>query len=127
MRHNTSNLNIGKAVNLMLAPVLPSYPIIAEQGANFPFAVYRRSGFQSRNTKEIYSYEEAVAIEVVIAATTYAQSIELAQQVKDVLEHNRGTYENLEITDITMTDASEDYINDAYVQTMSFVITLDGK
>lgn len=127
MRHNTSNLNIGKAVNLMLAPVLPSYPIIAEQGANFPFAVYRRSGFQSRNTKEIYSYEEAVAIEVVIATTTYAQSIELAQQVKDVLEHNRGTYENLEITDITMTDASEDYINDAYVQTMSFVITLDGK
>lgn len=127
MRHNTRNLNVGKAINLMLSNVLPSYPIIAEQGANFPFAVYRRIGFQTKDSKDIYNYEETVVIEVIIAAQTYAESIELAQRVKDALEHNRGTYENLKINDITMTDAGEDWVNDSYIQTMRFNVDLDGR
>ena len=127
MKHNTRNMNVGKAVNTMLSTVLPAYPIIAEQGANFPFATYRRMGYYTKNTKDIYNYEETITIEVMIAAQTYAESIELAQRVKDMLEGNRGTYENLKINDITMTDASEDFIADTYVQRMQFNIDLDGR
>lgn len=127
MKHNTKNLNVGKAINTMLSTVLPSYPIIAEQGANFPFCVYRRIGYNPKNTKDVYNYEESVVIEVNIAATTYAESVELAQRVKDILEHNRGTYDNLKINDITMMDASEDWINDSYIQSMRFNIDLDGR
>lgn len=127
MKHNTRNLNVGKAINTMLSNVLPSYPIVAEQGANFPFSTYRRMGYYVKNSKDIYNYEETITIEVMIAAQTYAESIELAQRVKDALEHSRGTYENLKINDITMTDAGEDYIADTYVQRMQFNIDLDGK
>lgn len=127
MRHNTRNMNVGKAVNTMLSTVLPAYPIIAEQGANFPFCTYRRMGYYARNTKDIFNYEETITIEVMIAAQTYAESIELAQRVKDMLEGNRGVYENLKINDITMTDASEDFIADTYVQRMQFNIDLDGR
>lgn len=127
MKHNTRNLNVGKAINTMLSTVLPSYPIIAEQCANFPFSVYRRLGYQTKNTKDIYNYEETIVFEVNIAATTYAESIELAQKVKDVLEHQRGIYENLKINDITMIDASEDWVSESYIQSMRFNIDLDGK
>lgn len=127
MKHNTKNLNVGKAINTMLSTVLPSFPIIAEQGANFPFAVYRRIGYNTKNTKDVYNYEETIVFEVNIAATTYAESVELAQRVKDVLEHNRGTYDNLKINDITMMDASEDWVNEAYIQSMRFTIDLDGR
>ena len=127
MKHNTKNMNIGKALNTMLSTILPSYPIIADQGANFPFSVYRRLGYQVKNTKDIYNYEETIIIEVNIAATTYAESIALAQRVKDQLEHTRGEFENLKINDISMTDAGEDWVNDAYIQTMRFNIDLDGK
>lgn len=120
-------MDIGKAINAMLSTVLPSYPIIAEQGANFPFSVYRRLGYYPKNTKDVYNYEETVVIEVNIAATTYAESVELAQRVKDVLEHNRGTYENLNINDITMVDATEDWLNEAYIQSMRFNIDLEGR
>ena len=127
MKHNTKNLNVGKAINTMLSTVLPSFPIIAEQGANFPFAVYRRIGYNTKNTKDVYNYEETIVFEVNIAATTYAESVELAQRVKDVLEHNRGTYDNLKINDITMMDAGEDWVNEAYIQSMRFTIDLDGR
>lgn len=127
MKHNTKNLNVGKAINTMLSTVLPSFPIIAEQTANFPFAVYRRIGYNTKNTKDVYNYEETIVFEVNIAATTYAESVELAQRVKDVLEHNRGTYDNLKINDITMMDAAEDWVNEAYIQSMRFNIDLDGR
>lgn len=127
MKHNTKNMNIGKAINTMLSTILPSYPLIADQGANFPFSVYRRLGYMVKNTKDIYNYEETIVVEVEIAATTYAESIDLAQRVKDQLEHTRGVYENLKINDITMMDAGEDWVKDAYIQTMRFNIDLDGK
>lgn len=127
MKYNTRNINVGKAINTMLSAVLPSFPIIAEQGANFPFSTYRRLGYQAKNTKDIYNYEETITIEVNIAATTYAESVELAQRVKDALEHNRGVYENLHINDITMIDSTEDWLNEAYIQSMRFNIDLDGR
>lgn len=127
MKYNTRNLNIGKAINLILSQVLPAFPIVAEQGANFPFAVYRRIGYDVKNSKDVYNYEETVNVEVTIAATTYSESIELAQRVKDHMEHVRGVYENLTINDITMSDAREDYVADTYVQQMIFIIDLDGR
>lgn len=127
MKFNTRNMNVGKAINAMLTTVLPSYPIIAEQGANFPFSTYRRLGYQAKNSKDVYNYEETITIEVNIAATTYSESVELAQRVKDALEHNRGTCENLRINDITMIDSTEDWVNEAYIQSMRFNIDLDGR
>lgn len=126
-RHNTANLNVGKAIHTILSEVLPSYPCIAEQTANYPFSTYRRIGFIPRNTKDMYNYVEEATIEVNIAATTYSESISLAQQVKDAMEHNRGRYEDVEIADIEMVDASENWVNEAYVQTMRFTVALNSK
>jgi len=54
-------------------------------------------------------------MEIIVAGSSYKESMTLTQKVVDVLEHTRGTYEDIHIGEITFIDASEDYIEDAFI------------
>lgn len=128
----TSSLKIGRVVNQILSNILPTYPIVAEKGTQYPFAVYRRTGLQTANTKDIYNTVEYATVEIIVAATTYNESLKYAQDVKIRLENQRGfsesaKEEDIKITDVFLTGASEDFVNDAYVQYMTFVFHIEGE
>ena len=128
----TSSLKIGRVVNQILSKILPTYPIVAEKGTQYPFAVYRRTGLQTANTKDIYNTVEYATVEIIVAATTYNESLKYAQDVKVQLENQRGISESakeedIKITDVFLTSASEDFVNDAYIQYMTFVIHIEGE
>lgn len=127
----TSSLKIGRVVNQILSKILPVFPIIAEKGTQYPFAVYRRTGLQTANTKDIFNIVEYATVEVIVAATTYNEALKYAQDVKIHLENHRGfsesaKEESIKITDVFLTNASEDYVNDAYIQYMTFVFHIEG-
>lgn len=125
-----NSFNIGKAVcNILLKELADKvndriYPLIADETTEFPFIVYQRSGFNPQNTKD--NSDEHVIIDLVIAAESYAESIDIAIRVREALEHKRGTFSNIYIEDIIIEDASEDYIDNTFLQSITIRVILNN-
>lgn len=81
-----NSFNIGKAVcNILMKELADKvddriYPLIADETTEFPFIIYQRSGFTPYNNKD--QTDENVTIDLVIAAETYAESIDIAIRVR---------------------------------------------
>lgn len=127
MKLLTDNLDFGTFIIEKIDDIIPVYPIIADKGATYPFCVYRRTGFVPKNTKDIYNYEEIISIEIIIASTSYKESIKLAQKIKDTLECYRGRWRTTTINQILMDNCNEDWSNDAYIQKLYFTVSLDNQ
>ena len=96
------------------------YPLIVEESTTFPFIIYNY-------TKGSYSVNESVTVDVVIASKDYIDTIELADYVRDALEGRRGNFAGVEINDIRMISADEEYIEDTFIQNLTFDINTNGK
>ena len=79
------------------------------------------------STKGSYSVNESVTVDVVIASKDYIDTIELADYVRDALEGRRGNFSGIEINDIRMISADEEYIEDTFIQNLTFDINTNGK
>ena len=128
----SASLKIGKVIHEQLNDLIANYPIIAPQNTTYPFAVYKRTGLQVANTKDIYNYEEEANIEIIVVSQSYDESLEIATNMKMYLEHLNGTFktsknEVINISDITLTDTNEDFNNDAYLQIMNFKISIENE
>lgn len=129
------SLQVGKAIYNILsndAKIIDSvehkiYPLIADTGTTFPFIVYRRTGIEPSDSKDRFIYSENTYVEVVIASDKYNESIEIADLVKDALQGRKGNYSGINIHDIRMTNADEDYIEDTFIQNLTFNIKTNGR
>lgn len=121
-----SSLQIGKAIYAILAQnnIQKVYPLVADEGTTFPFIVYRRTGLQPTSTKDRYNYKEMASMEIIVAAENYTDSIQLAEKVKDILEHTRGTYNDIKVGEISLSESDEDYIEDTFIQRLNFNIEI---
>lgn len=95
------------------------YPIIVEKETNYPFIVYKRSNVISEYTKDFH-LKDNVIIDIICVSNDYANGIEIAEIVRDILEDKRTN----DIQSIRLESADEDYIDDAFVQTLSFNLTI---
>lgn len=125
----SASMKVGKVIHDELKDILDVYPVIAPQNTKGIFGVYRRMSLSVANTKDIYNYQETAEIEIAIVAQTYAECLEKAIDVKFFLEHLHGKYEtkkdeHINIADITLTDSSEEWVNDNYVQILKFEIKM---
>ena len=120
------SLNIGKAIYTILQTSIDIdkkiYPLIADEGTTFSFIIYKRTGLTPESTKD--NTNENVSVEINIASSNYSESIDLAIKVRKALEHKKGTYSDIAIEDIVIDDATEDYIEDTFIQTLTFKIEL---
>lgn len=120
------SLNIGKAIYTILQTSIDIdkkiYPLIADEGTTFPFIIYKRTGLTPESTKD--NTNENVSVEINIASSNYSECIDLAIKVRKALEHKKGTYSDIAIEDIVIDDATEDYIEDTFIQTLTFKIEL---
>ena len=114
------SLEVGIVIDNLINPICKVYPIIADKGSKFPFLVYRRTGLNEGNTKDlkVAGYIETATMELIIVATKYRESIELTKQIKTKLERTRGLIEGIKIHDIQVINSSENFANDAYLQTL---------
>lgn len=95
------------------------YPIIVENGTNYPFIVYKRSNIIPNYTKDLH-FEDNVIIDIICVSNDYSGGIDIASIVRNTLEDKRIG----DIQSIKLESADEDYIDDAYVQTLSFNLTI---
>ena len=94
------------------------YPIIVEKETTFPFIVYKRNNIIPDYTKDFH-FKDNVIIDIICVSTNYAESIEIAGIIRNILEDKR--YDDIQ--SIKLESADEDYTDDAYVQTLSFNLT----
>lgn len=119
------NFEIGKEINRLLKEgnVLKVsgkiFPLVANPNTTFPFLVYRRIGYQPRSNKDYRG--EMVAVEINIATETYNEGVDIANSVCDILI---GRNKSELIEQITLTNVSEMYLQDTYIQNIQIQIEL---
>lgn len=117
-------LEIGKAIKTILQGIQNVYPLVADEGTTFPFVVYRRSGLVPASTKDRYSYKESASVEIIVASNTYPDSISLAVQVKDKMQKAKGDFNGINIGEVSLINADEDYIENTFIQKLKFNIEI---
>ena len=94
------------------------FPLIANAGTTFPIVVYRRSSYSPPSDKDVLS--ESVYMEIAIICNNYEQSVSIANDVADALIQ----YESDTIEEIKVTNISEEFISDSFVQKVNLQIDL---
>lgn len=119
-----NGLEIGKAIKTVLDGINNVFPLVADQGTQYPFVVYRRVGLQHSNTKDRYNYSELATVEVIVAGSTYTESLQIAKEVMGRMEYTRGRFNDITISEIKLIGATEDFIDDAFIQKLTFNIEI---
>ena len=96
------------------------YPIIVEKDTNYPFIVYKRSNVIPDYTKD-YHFKDDVIVDIICVSNHYVESVEIATLVRESLEDKKYG----DIVSIRLESADEDFVDDAYIQTLSFNLTIN--
>lgn len=101
------------------------YPLIADNDVKFPFIVYRRSNLVSMGCKD-GMYEDHVLVEVTVVSDKYSKSIEIVNKIRELIEVQYSSFDDMEICDTTIEAASEDYTDNSYVQRVTFNLKINN-
>ena len=123
-----NSLKVGKEIyshlkeNKSLTDIVGNkiYPIIVEKDTNYPFIVYKRSNVIPDYTKD-YHFKDYVIVDIICVSNHYVESVEIATLVRESLEDKKYG----DINSIRLESADEDFIDDAYIQTLTFNLTIN--
>ena len=123
-----NSLKVGKEIyshlkeNKSLTDIVGNkiYPIIVEKDTNYPFIVYKRSNVIPEYTKD-YHFKDFVIVDIICVSNHYVESVEIATLVRESLEDKKYG----DIVSIRLESADEDFIDDAYIQTLTFNLTIN--
>lgn len=91
------------------------YPLIAEESTTFPFIIFKRNNIVTDYTKD-GRVNDTAEFSIAIAAKNYNQTVDIAERCRELFEMKRNDYFNL----IHFTSISEDYVDDAFIQELTF-------
>ncbi len=120
-------LHLTKAIQAILADadITNVHAIVAEENTPQPFAVYRRASLSVDGTKDRLLQTQHATLSVQVVSMDYQSGLLLADSITDALVGKAGTFEDVEIGDITLTDAAEVYNETSYLQDLTFDITIE--
>ena len=95
------------------------FPVTAKAGVLLPFIFYRRTKTDINPVKAGHG-AETVRIEFNCYAQTYKASVQLAEAVRDTLDHAQLEMDGVRLRSCTYEDSAEGYEDDAYVQSLIF-------
>lgn len=100
------------------------FPIVAEEGTNYPFIIYKRTGLVSNGCKDGY-YEDTTRVEIRTVCSTYEQSINIINRIRELFERQHFVYNGMEINDVTIEGASENYEYNAFTQLLNLNLKIN--
>ena len=120
-------LHLTKAVQAILANagITNAHAIVAEENTLQPFAVYRRASLSVGDTKDRLLQTQRATLSVQVVSMDYQSGLLLADAITDALVGTSGTFEGVDIGDITLDDASELYNETSYLQDLTFNIDIN--
>ena len=130
MRIQMTSLSAGKIIRRMLiadedvtAITNKVYPVVTD-AADLPYIIYRRASVDANPVKQGYPSADKAQIEIMCCAASYDESIALAEAVRKALDCQSYTYDGVVMRSCVMTDASEAWQDDAYVQNLVFNVKM---
>lgn len=121
LKNNTNIKAVVNANNIL--------PVDAIEGTTFPFIIVKRNGIECEYTKD-GCIKDTVQFQVIVASPKYADSVDIAQYVRQALEYRSFTFpagqsdsivtETTKIHNIFFTGISEDILNNTYIQLLQF-------
>ena len=103
------------------------FPVVCEPDAVLPYICYRQSALQNVAAKGSIG-ADAVTVEVLCYANTYAQTVAMAEAVRTALDNVQATYEDANGTlvarSIQLIDSEEGWSGDAYIKSLTFIIRI---
>lgn len=117
------SLEIGRAICTLL-PDVKAVPFYAKEGTKTPFVAYTLTGLQTSDTKDRYNFSEVAQVELAVIGSSYLESIETAQLVRDRLEHFHGEIDGLDIADIRLYNARAQSDGNIVAHYLNYQITL---
>jgi len=126
-----TTIQIGKVINALLnadsglSEMIGNrvFPIVSKEGTQYPFVVYRRNSVTPTYCKDGLASETA-SVDIVIASNTYTNSIEVADRVRAAIDKRACVFQDTTASNIEMTTAEEDFVDDTYIQTLNFNFTI---
>lgn len=96
------------------------FPIVAPENTIGDFIVYRRAQY-SKSSVKMGVYEDKCELIIVALSDNYDDSIILASKIDNTLT-GKHTLENGYKLDIALSDSTEMYEDNKYIQTLIFTI-----
>jgi len=91
------------------------YPLVAEESTTFPFIIFRKNNIQTEYTKDGRTFD-IVDFSVTVVANDYITTVDVCERVRELIELYRNDY----FKQIHLTNVTEDYIDNAYIQELQF-------
>lgn len=101
------------------------FPLVANADTTFPFIVYSRTGLEVQYCKDGV-VENTVEVTVLAVSDKYVESLDIANQIRNILELKRYKDETIQINEIRIASVVEEYMEDAYIQRMTFNIKISN-
>ena len=101
------------------------YPLIANETTSFPFIIYKRTSIVNDGNKDYQS--KYAMINLIVVDNEYEGSVQIAELVRKAIEHKRGKIADFMVEDITIEDAIEDYVDDAFIQELTIKIEIQNE
>ena len=99
------------------------YPLVAKPDTTYPFIVYSRTNLYPTYCKDGVT-ENILDVQVIAVSDNYVESLEVANQIRGVLELKRYKDENLFITDCRLASVAEEFMEDAFIQRLTFTLKI---
>lgn len=129
----TNSLLIGKVIYSRLQNALSDnvnkkiFPLVAENGTTYPYVVYMRTNISvNKSSKDGYC-EDACNYQIIAISDKYNESIDIANDIRRVMEKQRIITDDLVLNDNKLISAIERYTNDAYIQELTFACKIEDK
>ena len=96
------------------------WPVVAPYEVKNPYIVFLRTNdYSSAYSKDGY-VGDTVGFQVNVFSDKYIDSVEIANLVRNSFEGHKISNDELEVSQIRMTNATEQFVEDTYIQTLTF-------
>ena len=110
---------------LQMCPLENIKPLILPPN-KFPFVSYVHGEIIPQYTKDGTAYDE-VDVLFAVVSDDYEQTIDIATEIRSLLENKEYHKEDVDIPLIRVISISEDYIDNAFIQMIVFNMQVIGK
>lgn len=101
------------------------FPISTKSETSFPFVIYKRGSLETNSTKDGYNLGDKVTAEIVVLDENYSSTVEIAEAIRAALERKKGEYDRFNVIGAKLISADEDFIEDTFVQRLTFLFETD--
>ena len=109
----TSLVSVQNVRPLILAPTI------------FPYVSFMHGNISSSYTKDGWS-EDTTEVTIIAVSDDYSQTVDIAETVRELLDNKAYKDEDIYISEMRLSGATEDQIENVFVQRLSFDVKVSA-